>query len=448
VTVIGGPLSLNNKVEEYIYGEGQPSDTTYNLRGKLYQHYDTGGLEEMATYDFKGNALSTERWLAADYKNVVDWNTPSTLETTGFTISTSFDALNRIAQQTAPDGSVIYPTYSERGILKSEDVDQGAGPITHLADVQYDAKGQRLYVEYGNGVYTEYTYDDLSFRLKRLRTINGINDLEDLNYFYDGVGNTTWKRDDVAPVVFYSNSMVTADNQYTYDALYRLIEATGRESDAVASFGTTDNWNDGPYKHSHSPSNTMAMHNYTQSYDYDEVGNITVLDHNTGSGTTSYTRYYTYGIANNQLQDTTIGTNTYSISHDPDQGFITAMPHLTVLNWNWKEEIVATSTQAFTSPNIPETTYYQYDSKGRRLRKITENYAASPATPTQKNQRIYIEGYEFYEDFGNTDTTETLSLIDEGRRFVMLENSSMSGLLTWRNFHFSSVSIFDYSLLD
>src|SRR5690606_27512395 len=136
-------------------------------------------------------------------------------------------------------------------------------------------------------------------------------------------------------------------------------------------------------------------------------GNILELDHD-GSSTGDYTRTYTYNSTNNRLQKTTIGATDYNISHHTEHGFITSLPHLSVLNWNWKEEVSATSKQAFTAPDIPETTYYQYDSKGKRLRKITENFAASPGTPTQKNQRIYIEGWEFYEDFGTNDTTETL----------------------------------------
>ncbi|MBA3706159.1 MAG: RHS repeat-associated core domain-containing protein, partial [Bacteroidetes bacterium] len=88
------------------------------------------------------------------------------------------------------------------------------------------------------------------------------------------------------------------------------------------------------------------------------------------------------------------------------------------------------STQSVGGPNsTPETTYYQYDGKGKRLRKITENFAPV-GTPTKKNQRIYIEGYEFFQNFSTLATTRTLSLIDEGRRFVMIENSSVSGLLT------------------
>ena len=73
--------------------------------------------------------------------------------------------------------------------------------------------------------------------------------------------------------------------------------------------------------------------------------------------------------------------------------------------------------------DIPETTYYQYDSSGKRLRKITENFATFGNTPSLKQSTTYIEGYEYFEDYGTGQQSQTLSLIDEGRRFVMFESS-------------------------
>src|SRR5262249_27253961 len=144
------------------------SPQTNNLRGRLYRHFDTGGVEQIAGYDFKGNILSTERWLASDYKNVVDWATLPTmpptsvnpLETTSYTILTNYDALNRIKDQTAPNSNFILPFYNERGLLiRDEHTDGVYDSVSHLWKVKYDARGQRTYVEYANGVYTEYTYD-------------------------------------------------------------------------------------------------------------------------------------------------------------------------------------------------------------------------------------------------------------------------------------------------
>ena len=57
--------------------------------------------------------------------------------------------------------------------------------------IDYDAKGQRTALLYGNGTSTAYIYDPLTFRLIRLLTTRGSEILQDLNYTYDPVGNIT-----------------------------------------------------------------------------------------------------------------------------------------------------------------------------------------------------------------------------------------------------------------
>ena len=62
---------------------------------------------------------------------------------------------------------------------------------TFVTDIDYDAKGQRERIDYGNGVDTTYDYDPLTFRLVRLQTLRGSEPLQDLSYTYDPVGNIT-----------------------------------------------------------------------------------------------------------------------------------------------------------------------------------------------------------------------------------------------------------------
>ena len=83
-----------------------------------------------------------------------------------------------------------------------------------------------------------------------------------------------------------------------------------------------------------------------------------------------------------------------------------------------------TTRQHCTDDNIPVITYYQYDGSGQRIRKITENQATAGATPTKKEERIYVSGYELYKKHSGTDAgleRVSLSLMDEGHRFVMVE---------------------------
>jgi hypothetical protein len=57
-----------------VYGEAGPSPETGNLRGKVGQIFDQGGVVTSDDYDFKGNPVSSRRQLAKDYKTVLDWS--------------------------------------------------------------------------------------------------------------------------------------------------------------------------------------------------------------------------------------------------------------------------------------------------------------------------------------------------------------------------------------
>ena len=447
--VIGGdgPAPLDNIFDREVYGEslltGIRTDAnrfneaalqTRNVLGQVIQHYDTGGIVDTPNYDFKGQPLTTTRKLFKKYKEVANWidsNLVNDLEPgTGFTFATQTDALGRITQQTAPDGSIITPSYNEAGLLDGESVlHPGAViPSVYIKDIDYNEKGQRNKIIYGNDVNTEFYYDKETFRLKRLKSkrLNG-DRLQDWYYTYDSVGNIIHIEDKNIPFVFFDNQKIAGVSTYTYDALYRLAEATGRENNATLSFGSCDNWNDRALMHSMKPGDPMAMRNYTQRYEYDAVGNIMEMKHLASGG--NWTRGYEYETVNNRLKRTFIGDNgnpaNYTNYHHHDKhGFMEEMPHLEKIDWNFKEEVVLTTRQHCTEDSIPVITYYQYDDNGQRIRKITENQAATGSSFSIKEERIYVAGYEWYKKHTGTDAgleRVSLSLMDEGHKFVMVE---------------------------
>ena len=150
-------------------------------------------------------------------------------------------------------------------------------------------------------MFTNFYYDKETFRLKRLESkrLNG-DPLQDCYYTYDPIGNITHIEDKIASVEFFKNSAVSSLCTYTYDALYRLVEATGRENNEALNFGDCDNWNDKPFMHSMNPGDPMAVRNYTQRYQYDAVGNIMEMKHLAAGG--NWTRGYEYEKLNNRLK--------------------------------------------------------------------------------------------------------------------------------------------------
>jgi RHS repeat-associated protein len=432
-----GATRLNNIFDRIIYGEsllavGRSNEAdlqAVNILGKPVKHFDTGGVVLTPEYDFKGQPIFTTRRLFKYYKDVVNWidtHLVDDLEDDSFTFTTQTDALGRITRQIAPDGSIITPRYNEAGLLNGETVLHigSASATTYIKDIDYNEKGQRNKIIYGNDVTTKFYYDRETFRLKRLEAKRQDNDpLQDWYYTFDPAGNITHIEDKNIPVVFFNNDKIAGVSEYTYDALYRLAVATGRENNAALTFDNKDNWNDAPFMHRLNPGDPMAVRNYTQRYQYDEVGNINQMRHQSAGN--NWTRNYDYEKTNNRLRTTQIGAEIYTYTHHLQHGFIMVMPHLDDMGWNFKEELVKTIKQRVSpGTGTAETTYYQYDGQGQRIRKITENSAPAGATPTKKEERIYISGYETYRTYQANFIDferESLSLIDQGNRFVMVE---------------------------
>jgi hypothetical protein len=245
--------TLELVVGRIVYGETQPDAETDNLRGKVYQLFDQAGVVTSDRYDFKGNLLETRRQLAQDYKVTLDWAAAPSLAPEIYSSGTRYDALNRLTEMSVPDNSVIRPDYNEANLLERLRINlrgtqQNGQPVwtPFVTNIDYDAKGQRTLIDYGNGVSTAYSYDPLTFRLVHLITrrdpLTFPDDcpepspsdwpgcqVQSLHYTYDPIGNITHLRDNAQQTVYFRNKRVEPSADYTYDSLFRLIEATGRE---------------------------------------------------------------------------------------------------------------------------------------------------------------------------------------------------------------------------
>ncbi len=427
-----GDSPLDHVFDRIFYGEAESNPELKNVRGKIVKRYDTGGLTETPEFDFKGNPKSSTKRLFSNYKGIANWidaNLLNDLETESFTFTHETDALGRITKQSNPDGSIITPFYNEAGLLNGESVEHNDPAITtiYIKDIDYNEKGQRNKIIYGNDVITKFYYDKETFRLHRVESKRQNNDpLQDLYYTFDPCGNITHTEDKNIPLFFFNNQKTTGVSSYTYDALYRLTEATGRENNAALNFNDKDNWNDAPYMHPMNSGDPMLVRNYIQNYRYDAVGNILQMKHRSSGN--DWTRNYDYQTSNNRLIRTRLGqvvTNfNYEYEHHTPHGFITTMPHLQQIDWNFKEEIVKTIRQKRIDGGTAETTYYQYDGEGKRVRKITENQADPGITPSRKEERIYIGGYELYKKHSGAHSglkRVSLNLMDDTHRFVIIE---------------------------
>ena len=427
----GGPAGPETLVTRTVYGEAHPDAVALNLRGRPYLLLDGAGIVATERYDFKGNPLASTRRLAIDYHATPDWSATAALTDVAaieaaaaplldpetFTTQLTYDALNRVTSRTTPDASVTLPTYNEAGLLERVTVRLlGAADATvFVANLDYNARGQRTLLAHGNGTTTTYAYDPETFRLTELRTArdSGGAVLQNLAYTYDASGNIV----QIADAVSYGNPAVSADGLYEYDAIYQLTAALGREhpgqqpTDADSELLRLDH-----------PSDLQALRRYRQTYAYDPAGNILAMAHAPlGGGPPGWTRAYAYAADSNRLLATSLpgdAPGTFSAAYTYDaRGNMTSMPHLSTMRWDHADRLAAADRGG------GGTVFFTYDATGQRARKAYEHGGLL-------EERIYLGGYEVYRK-RNLATgavsmeRQTLHVADDAHRVALVETKTV-----------------------
>ncbi|HZR39087.1 MAG TPA: RHS repeat-associated core domain-containing protein, partial [Ktedonobacteraceae bacterium] len=265
--------------------------------------------------------------------------------------------------------------------------------------------------------------------------------VQNLSYTYDPTGNITHIQDDAQQTIYFRNRSVEPSADYTYDATYRLIEASGREHLGQIANGNGQvpialTYNDRPRLGILQADDPNTLGRYLQHYVYDEVGNILQMLHSgTDPSQPGWTRAYTYNEASllesgkfsNRLTGTQIGNGPAEPSYTYDlHGNMLNMPHLPLMQWDYRDMVQATTQQIVSNGGRPETTCYVYDASGQRVRKVTERQAATGQTPTLLKERIYLDGCEIYREYSGDGSTitlerETLLIMDDRQRIALVE---------------------------
>ena len=395
-----------------------------NLGGQAYRHYDAGSLTTQERFDFKGNLLETTRQLAEHTTAaVLDWATESP-STEVFTQRTRYDALNRMTQldnwQVAGQPPAVYtPQYNRRGVLVSERLTVRGAPHEAIQHIEYNAKGQRTRLRLGNGTTTRYDYDPQTFRLTRLLSTGraGSEVLQDLRYTYDPSGNITQVEDLSQDILFFRNSQVKPVQTYEYDALYRLLSATGREHAANTAPGP------GPYPfgplEAVPSDHTLRM--YTQYYTYDPVGNFLDMRHVANGG--SWTRHYETAPDSNRLLRTWLGDDEAGAVHyiyDTHGSMcnLANSPAEYHLRWDYRDMIHSAQLGG------GGRAWYQYDAGKQRTRKRIERGGGIA------EERIYLGGMERYRRWAGSalvEEIETHHLFADDQRVLIAEDVRTTG---------------------
>ncbi len=297
------PVSTTERV---IYGDsldGQgkppfPDSDGRNLRGNVWMHYDPAGQVEVPAHALTGAPLGSTQRFALDARTDPDWSVAMSgqwswadlaaklapqLEPDAFTSSYAYNALDEPTIDTDPGGNQRRIERHVSGRVKAIYATPGGeAEFAYLQGVAYTANDQRsaltLGAPGGAGFATRtYSYDPDTLSLRRLQTTRGSDGtaLQDLNYFYDPVGNVTHVQDSsgLTGTVVRNGQTVTPDLDYTFDALYRLTAARGRAHHAL----TQDAEADGGYGQVFAANlnDPSAVEAYLMRYDYDGGGNLT-----------------------------------------------------------------------------------------------------------------------------------------------------------------------------
>ena len=209
LTGINYPDHPENNVKYYYGGR----NASQNRIGRLMLREDgTGAIEYF--YGKMGEVTKTRRTMIVPNQAIATYVTQWT-----------YDSHNRLLEMIYPDEEKITYSYNLGGQLEKVHGYKSYG-YDYVSKIGYDKFEQRTYLKYCNGAETFYTYDPQRRRLQNLMVNSGGNTIMDNAYTYDAVSNVLSVVNG-ASVPQSGKAGGQMAHTYTYDALYRLVSATG-----------------------------------------------------------------------------------------------------------------------------------------------------------------------------------------------------------------------------
>lgn len=211
LVAINYPQNPVNNVK-YTYGSAGASD---NRAGRIVLQEDATGGQEFF-YNQLGAVTKNIRTI------LIPGAAPVTYQT-----QWTYDTWNRVTEMLYPDQEKVTYNYNLGGLLHSMKGIKSSTQYNYVTQLGYDKFEQRLYLSYGNGTETTYSYEPERRRLHNMVAETAANrKMMDNVYTYDKVNNIlNLKNNAEIPA---SNLMGgSAQYDYQYDDLYRLTTAAG-----------------------------------------------------------------------------------------------------------------------------------------------------------------------------------------------------------------------------
>ncbi len=377
--------------ERFMYAGNSEAEKAKNLAGICTHHYDPAGLMQTDSIALTGVPLSITRQLLKDADKPVSWpesNPQTLLSAEKYTTQTIADATGAVLNTTDAAGHQQKVTYDIAGLLRTSRVTvKGGTEKIIIKSVTYSAAGQKLCEEHGNGVVTTYTYEPQTQRLIAVKTEHPARKkiFQDLRYEYDPVGNVLCVTNSAEETRFWHNQKVVPENRYTYDTLYQLVSATGRE---MASAGQQSS-----SLPDISPFDKASYTNYTRNYIYDRAGNMTQIRHSAPKTGNNHTTDITVSQRSNRAVLKTLA-DTPEKAEDlfTPGGQQTQLQPGQTLSWTARGELQQV-TPVVRNGAAGDCESYRYDAGSQRILKTTVQKTGNSSLTQQV---IYLPGLELY----------------------------------------------------
>jgi len=380
-------------IERLTYADSSPEFAERNQCGSLIRHDDSAGTLWLKQVALNGGLIRQTRRFLPDQPDLsANWppteadRDPLLQPGEGYTSENRFGPSGEVLEQLDAGGHLRQFNFDRAGQLQRIDLTlKGRASQRLLRAVSYNAEGQLLTQIAGNNVTSIASYQAANGRLESLTaTTSTHQQLQEMSYEYDPVGNILRLMDHTQADSYFDNQRVAAESTYTYDSLYQLTSAKGRET---AGAGQTPGL---PELNIPSPIDPARLLNYTEHYEYDAGGNRTLLRHESDKNPFSRQMYVdpqsNRALPWNEGEDTPDFGRHFDANGNLQYLASGAQP----MSWDARNQLQGITT-VYRSTGLNDGEWYRYNAAGERVVKFSSRQAHAV---THQEVVHYLPGLE------------------------------------------------------
>jgi RHS repeat-associated protein len=393
---------------------GNTTSYSYDSDNRLTQRTDPLSHSETIAYDKASNVTSTTdrdgRQITYAF-DTADRRTGETWVNGSYTATFSLDAAGEVTRATDPNSTYAY-TYTKVGLLQSVD-NNGTPGVPHIVlTYSYNAAGDETSLTDSLGGSVSYNYD-ADHRLTGISTpVSGGNAA--LSYNYDTASRLTG-------ITRTAPSAHTITSSYSYDNVNRITSITHTDTTSSTTLAT--------YAYGYDTASRLTSYTGPEgslSYSYDSINQVTGVS---GARNETYTfdkngnrtmSGYSTGTGNELLAD---GTNTYAYDNEGNVTGQTQVSNgqVTAYTYDYHNQLVEAKVSSSTDLVLNDEKF-AYDVNGNQI--------GVSLNSTQQRYTVY-DGSNPYIDFSGTGSLTERYVTDPSGVNQFYARVSSGGTVNW-----------------